>query len=408
LVHTPHQASGKARPRFEVADVFRASIESYRQTHVLTTEQERVVRDLLACRTAALGGHTDVCDDCGFERPAYNSCRNRHCPKCQGLAQALWLEQRKEYLLPVNYFHVVFTLPAELRPLALSNRRAVFSLLFQAASETLLALGRDKKRLGAELGFTAVLHTWTRDLSFHPHLHCIVTGGGLGPDREWVSLPTSRYLFPRDVIYTLFRGKFLDGLQRLYAKGKLSFSGGSASLADAEAFRSLKDTLHRKRWHVYAKPPFASAETVYRYLGRYTHRIGISNHRILDLDETTVRFRTREEKTAKLSHEEFIRRFLLHVLPTAFVKIRHYGLLASATAKTKHAQALQALGAAPKAQHSAGETEHVDPREKILALTGIDLIHCPRCKTGRMVWRPFLPEQEAEVSRPPPLAPTPA
>lgn len=407
-MHTLHQASGKLRPRFEVADVFRASIESYRQNHVLTSEQERVVRDLLACRTAALGGHIDVCDDCGFERPAYNSCRNRHCPKCQGLAQALWLDKRKEHLLPVNYFHVVFTLPAELRPLALSNRRAVFSLLFQAASETLLALGRDEERLGAALGFTAVLHTWTRDLSFHPHLHCIVTGGGLGTDGEWVSLPHSRFLFPIRVISPLFRGKFLAGLQRLHSEGKLRFGGGSAALADANAFRSLKDSLYRKDWNVYAKPPFASAEKVYRYLGRYTHRIGISNHRILDLDETTVRFRTRGEKTVTLSHEEFIRRFLLHVLPTAFVKIRHYGLLASATAKTKHAQALQALGVAPTAPPTPAAPESADPRLKVLALTGVDLFHCPRCKTGLMIPRPLSPQQQAEVSRPPPPISTPA
>jgi hypothetical protein len=317
-----HQASGNARPRFEVADVFRASIDGYRQTHDLTSEQERVVRDLLACRTAVLGGHVDVCEDCGFERPSYNSCRNRHCPKCQGLAQALWLEQRKEHLLPINYFHVVFTLPAELRPLVLANRRQLFSLLFQAASETLIALGLDEKRLGAVLGFTAVLHTWTRDLRFHPHLHCIVTGGGLGPDGEWVYLPNSKYLFPLDVLFTLFRGKFLAGLKRLNAQGELNFSGGSASLADPETFRSFIDSLYRKRWNVFAKPPFASAETVYRYLGRYTHRIGIANHRILNVDPTSVRFRTRGEKTAELSHEEFIRRFLLHVLPSAFVKIR--------------------------------------------------------------------------------------
>jgi hypothetical protein len=262
------------RPRFEVADVFRAHGETYRKSHALSGDQLKVMRAIELCRTKALGGHLDECPGCGFERPAYNSCRNRHCPKCQSLAQARWLERRLQHILPTHYFHVVFTIPAALRPLALANRKLLFDLLFAAASRTLLDLGDDPKHIGARLGVTAVLHTWTRKLTFHPHLHCIVTGGGLAPSGDaWVP-SCRRFIFPVRVLGALFRGKFLDGLRRLRRQGALYYTGGAANLVDDDVFGQLLDRLYRTPWVVYAKRPFAGPDHVFRYLGRYTHRVG--------------------------------------------------------------------------------------------------------------------------------------
>lgn len=385
--------SGEDRPRLEVADVFRSFGDDYRRTHVLTGDQRDVMRAIETCRTGVLGGHLDVCDSCGYERPAYNSCRNRHCPKCQSFAQALWLAKRKERLLPTHYFHVVFTLPADLRPLALRNREAVYEMLFQAASRTLLDLGHDENRLGATLGFTAVLHTWTRALTFHPHLHCIVTGGGLSPGgEEWKDVDggRGRFLFPVQVMSRLFRGKFLAALAEAHTAQRLDLGGACAPLADEGAFRELEGALYRRDWVVYVKPPFADPEQVYRYLGLYTHRVGISNHRLLDVSAAGVRFKTRDGGILTLEPPEFIRRFLLHVLPKGFVKIRHYGLLASGNVHTKLAQSRALLGeqSTPQVTPAVQGVEspaQTDPRELVLALTGIDLFHCPRCKTGGMV-----------------------
>jgi Putative transposase/Transposase zinc-binding domain len=311
-----HPPSETLRPAVEVADVFRRFGEAYRKTHLLSREQSKVMRDIEECRTDARGGHLDdVCDSCGYRRPSYNSCRNRHCPKCQSLAQAIWLEQRKERLLPTHYFHVVFTLCSELRPLALVNPELIFNLIFAAASETLLCLGSDAKWLGATLGLTAVLHTWTRDLRFHPHLHVIVTGGGLALDlRTWIKLKNGRYLFPVEVLSDLFRGKFLDKVDDAYKQGALRLHGPAAHLADPAAWARLRDKLYRKKWVVYAKRPFGGVEQVFSYLGRYTHRVGISNQRIEHIDENGVRFRTKNGNKVTLPPDEFIGRFLLHVL----------------------------------------------------------------------------------------------
>lgn len=389
------------RPAFEVADVFRAHGEAYRQSHVLSDDQRKVMRDIEVCRTEALGGHLDVCPacDCDFSRPSYNSCRNRHCPKCQSLNQARWIERRIEHILPVHYFHVVFTLPAELRPLVRANRAALFSLLFRAASRTLLDLGDDPERLGGRLGITAVLHTWSRVLLFHPHLHCIVTGGGLAPSGdEW--LPVSRrYLFPVEVLGKLFRGKFLDGLRSLHESGQLDFVGGAAKLADPDAFARLLDRLYTTGWLVYVKRPFAGPEQVFRYLGRYTHRVAISNQRIQLIDDAGVRFATKDGRSITLSHHAFIRRFLEHVLPSGFTKIRHFGLHASGNVNTKLAQARALLTSAdslpPEASTSAARLPW---NELLLKLTGVDPSLCPRC--GTPLVRCPLPGSPQPRSRP--------
>jgi len=392
------EAPAAARPGrapIEVADVFRAHGEAYRQSHALPGNQLKVMRAIERCRTEALGGHLDVCLGCGFERPAYNSCRNRHCPKCQSLAQAHWIEQRLARLLPILYFHVVFTLPASLRPLARANRAAIFDLLFAAASRTLLELGDDEQRLGGRLGITAVLHTWTRELCFHPHLHCIVTGGGLAPSGDsWLS-SSRRYLFPVHVLGALFRGKFLDGLRRLRERGELRYTGAAAPLADDAAFNALVDGLYKTSWVVYAKRPFAGPEHVFRYLGRYTHRVGISNQRLQAFDEHGVRFATKGGKAITLAPLEFIRRFLEHVLPSGFTKIRHFGLLAAGNIHTKLEQARKLLtvpqpeSARAAPGDSLSQPAPAGPPELcvatlssdglVLLLTGVDLRRCPLC-----------------------------
>lgn len=367
----------------------------------LPESARRVLRDLLRCRTAALGGHLDRCAGCGFERPSYNSCRNRHCPQCQGLARQRWLEQRLVRLLPVHHFHVVFTLPAELRGLVQCNRRALFTLLFACASETLMELAASPGRLGpdgAKLGLTAVLHTWTRDLAFHPHLHCVVTGGGLAPDGSW-TMTRPGFLFPVRVLGALFRGKFLAGLRALARRDELDMNR-------SEFERDLERAAS-KRWVVYCKPPFRDAQQVYAYLGRYTHRVAISNQRLVAFDDATdrVTFVTRDAKRTTLPAEAFLRRFLLHVLPPGFTRIRHYGLLASSNVHTKLENARALLG--PDA-HDADtkpacvpRAEHPDPDAPdyvrvLFRLTGVDLLACPKCH-GRLLHCPLRP-----LSRAPP------
>ena len=334
------------------------------------------------CRTSVLGGHEDVCLDCGHKSASYNSCRNRHCPKCQALDQARWLEQRKQRILATNYFHVVFTLPGELRPLARTNPRLVYCLLFQAASQTLLQLGRDPKRLGALLGITAVLHTWTRDLRFHPHLHCIVTGGGLSPDgNRWVDAG-DQYLFPVRVLGRLFRGKFLDGLAKLRDRKALDLP---SPLTQPGAFDCLRHTLFAKDWVVYAKRPFAGPQQIFSYLGRYTHRVAISNHRLVDVTDDKITISTRQGRTATMTPLGFIQRFLLHVLPKGFVKIRHYGLMASGNVSTLLPVARALLQPVESTSRQTPDpADALQWRAMMLALTGIDLTVCPACRSRRI------------------------
>ena len=384
------------RPRFEVGDIARRCGEEFARTGALSAEQRKVLWALSRCRTAELGGHLDVCDGCGFERPAYNSCRNRHCPKCQALAQHKWLDKRRERILPVHHFHVVFTLPADLRELVRMNARRLYALLLRTGPATLLELGRDPKRLGAQLGLTAVLHTWRRDLGFHPHLHCVVTGGGLDQEGKWH--PTRpKFLFPVRVLGKLFRGKFCAALRRLYARGELCLP---ASLPDAVAFDELIDRMYQKQWLVYAKPPFGGADAVYAYLGRYTHRIGISNARLLNVTEQAVTFRTRGDKSVSMPPGVFLSRLLQHVLPRGLVRIRHFGLLASANVHTRLADARRALSPAPvDAKPVVKERCDDEPAHIRLyrELTGIDLRACPRCFSLSMRSHPLprLPQPRA-------------
>jgi Putative transposase/Transposase zinc-binding domain len=389
----PHPAEqwGAAGPVFTVADIFRTHGPDYDRAHALPPLVARVLRDVIACRTAALGGHLEVCDHCGLEHPAYNSCRNRHCPTCQALRQARWIEERKARILPVHYFHVVFTLPDELRPVALVNPKVVLDLLFDAASRTLLDLGRDPDRLGGTLGLTAVLHTWARDMGYHPHLHCIVTGGALSADGSRWAAARGRFLFPVAVMGALFRGKFLAGLDAAWRAKKLSLAGSAADLDAPGAFEHLRDRLYRKRWVVFSKRPFGGPEQVIRYLGRYTHRVAISSGRLLDVTDDSVTFRTRGDGTVTLAPDEFIRRFLLHVLPPEFRKIRHYGILSPAGVRSLLPRARTLLGQAdvPAPLDPVPDDEPWEDLVEHLAAPEARL--CPACKVGHLVRRRALP-----------------
>lgn len=400
----PACPAGGARdkPALEVAELLRDHLDAVLR-EPLSSEQHAAVRALLRCRTAQLGGHLDTCAACGFARPSYNSCRDRHCPKCQGLAQARWVRARMQRVLRTHHFHVVFTLPAELRSLALRNRSFVFELLMKAAADSLLELGRDPKWLGApaQLGITAVLHTWTRELAFHPHVHCIVTGGGLALDgSRWVAAP-GEFLFPVRVLAALFRGKVLDELARARRDGKLRLGPEDEGRAAARRI----DALHRASWIVYAKRPFGGPEQVYRYLGRYTHRVAISNSRLVSATNETVAFRTRGDQTASLPPLVFLRRFLQHVLPHGFVKIRHYGLLASGnvTTRLERARALLGGAGAERDEPPADPESDLDEAwsERLAAVAEVDLSLCPSCG-AHAVPRGPLPSHHPTSARAPP------
>jgi len=331
------------RPSIEVADIFRAAGPAYRAAHAghLSLAQLKVMSAIEHCRTAVLGGHVEACEDCGQWRIAYNSCRNRHCPKCQGAAARTWLAEREADLLPVGYFHVVFTLPAEVADIAFHNKALVYDLLFRAASETMLTIAADPRHLGARIGITAVLHTWGSAMTHHPHVHMIVPGGGISLDgRRWVSSRPA-FLLPVRVLGKLFRRLFLTRLVALHDAGRLCFFGTLAHLAERRAFLRHLAPVRKKRWVVYAKAPFAGPEAVLAYLSRYTHRVAISNRRLIAFDESGVTFRYKDyhrngadrQQVMSLAADEFIRRFLIHVLPRGLHRIRHYGLLAGSTRK---------------------------------------------------------------------------
>jgi hypothetical protein len=394
----PLPGDGQGPPRPTVGAIARAHGEAFKRQHALTEAQRKVLRAISACRTPVLGGRVDVCADCGHEKTVFNSCRNRHCPACQALTQARWLAGRMKRLLNTDYFHVVFTVPDDLlNGIAMRNRQLFFEAMFAAASQTLLALGNDVKRLGAQVGFTAVLHTWTRDLRFHAHVHCIVTGGGLTPDGSAWKSTRRDYLFPVNVLSKLFRGKLVAALDEAYRDGRLNVRGvdGFVDVPDPDsAWRRLRKKLYRTKWVSYAKPPFDSAEAVYQYLGRYTHRVGLSNNRLISATDDAVIFRTWGEETAELAPHEFLRRFLQHVLPDGFVKLRHYGLLAPGNVNTKLATAKRLLEAcspstspAPSSSPAAPEPVE-DWRQLLMRLTGIDLALCPNCG-GALSCRPL-------------------
>ena len=383
----PLPDNGQGLPRPTVGAIARAHGEAFESQHALTEAQRKVLNAISACRTPVLGGRLDVCAECGDEKVVFHSCRNRHCPACQSLSQARWIEGRMARLLPIDYFHVVFTVPDDLLAgLALRNRKVFFDALFAAGSQTLLALGRDEKRLGAQLGLTAVLHTWTRDLRFHPHLHCIVMGGGLSDDGQWKSTKRD-YLFPVAVLSKLFRGKVVAILNEAYRDGRLDVRGvdGFVGVLDEDAaWHRLRKKLFSTKWVSYAKPPFAGPKSVYQYLGRYTHRVGISNHRLISVTDEAVTFRTRGEETATLHPHEFLRRFLQHVLPPGFVKLRHYGLLAPGNVNTRLITAREVLErslAAPVAPSVAAAiaVEECTWVELLRRLTGRDVTRCAKC-----------------------------
>ena len=384
----------------EVADIFREYGELYRATYDPPLMHLKVMDAIVNCRTAALGGHLDECDLCGYQHPSYNSCRNRHCPKCGALARARWLATRVNELLPVKYFHVVMTLPEELNALAQVNPKVIYRILFRAGSETLMRLGKDPKHLGAEIGLLAALHTWGQNLLGHPHLHCIVTGGGLSKDGEQWVLPKKalkrkgkrkKFFIHVNVISDLFKKKFLAYLKAAYQAGELKFIGTTHRLESPGAFQELVDTLYAKKWVTYCKAPFGGPEQVLKYLARYTHRVAISNRRLLKLEEGEVYFKWRDyrdgkDKVMQVTALEFIRRFLLHVLPKRFYKIRYYGLLSNRHRKTKLARCREIFGVASAAEMTPPKSWE----DLVFELTGKDPRLCPKCEKGHLVTKQII------------------
>jgi hypothetical protein len=376
-----------ARPTVEVADVFRRHGKRYREQHRLPLQQLKLMRAIEACRTAELGGHWEGCDRCPYHRRAYNSCRNRHCPKCQNLERGRWLKSRKAELLPVEYFHIVFTIPEQLNALALQNKAVLYRTLFQASAQTLLTIAADPRHLGARIGFFSILHTWGQNLLLHPHVHCVVTGGGLSPDgNSWISCRPGFFLSVR-VLSRLFRRLFLETLAKAFQQGQLCFHGKLEALGQPRQFQQLLNTLRGMEWVVYAKPPFGGPERVLDYLGRYTHRVALSNDRLLSLHDEQVRFRyknyrihhSQRQRTMTLAAGEFIRRFLLHTIPPGFQRIRHYGLLASRNKRTILNQCRQLLGVA----HSDLLPTRNDIAGSLPELVQ-QLLRCPVCGIGQM------------------------
>ena len=379
----------------EMAEIVRLYGPAYREAHALPNRMHKVMNAIVQCRTPGLGGRLDRCDRCGHERPFYNSCRNRHCPKCGTLSRERWIKARKKQVLPVVYFHSVFTLPDTLNPIVLVNQRVLYDILFRAGSETLLELGRDPKHLGAEIGVIATLHTWGQNLMDHPHLHCIVTGGGLSEDgRRWIQPKKTRngadFFVHVNVLSDLFKKKFLAYLNEAFDAGSLTFCGKTAHLGSKTAFYRFKNELYERKWVTYCKEPFSGVENVLEYLGRYIHRVAISNRRILRLEDGRVTFKWRDyrderERQMTLNVFEFMRRFLLHVLPEGYFKVRYYGIFSSRNRKIKLMRCMQILSVS-----LLEEKTFSDWRELFFDMTGIDLSICPSCKIGRMVTIPIL------------------
>ena len=379
-----------ARSGPEVADIFRRYGAAYRETYgaSLCSAQRRVISAIELCRTAALGGHVERCDRCDHQRICYNSCRDRHCPKCQAQARAQWLEDRRSELLDTQYFHVVFTVPQPIAAIALQNKESVYNILFRAAAETLRTIAADPKHLGAQIGFFTVLHTWGQSLFHHPHLHCVVPGGGISPDgTRWISCRPNFFL-PVSVLARLFRRLFLDYLQQAFNAGDLQFFSSLEPLRTRSTFLRHLAPIQKKDWVVYAKRPFAGPEEVLKYVARYTHRIAIANNRLLNINDGKVQFRWRDyrdgnrHKTMTLGADEFIRRFLLHVLPDGFQRIRYFGFLANRYRAERLALCRQLMQMPPPtATHEA----NMDYRDRYEALTGISLRTCPLCRRGTMV-----------------------
>ena len=401
LKSAPAAPSGDARPALEVADIFRAFGNDYRRTHSLPLHHLKAMHAIEVCRTAALGGHVEQCASCGHQRPVYNSCRNRHCPKCQALAKAKWLADRQAELLPVGYFHNVFTLPHELNPLLAANQATLYRLLFRGVAQTLSAFAADPEQgLGGQLGFSAVLHTWDQKLLYHVHLHCVIAGGALAWDGSRWLAARRNYLFSVHALSRTFRDTYLRLVHEAWANGQLHFPGRLAPLAQAPAFDKFLEPLAEKDWVVYSQPPFAGPEKVLDYLSRYTHRVAISNHRLrsLDGDQVTFDYRDRRDgnrlKQLTLPAHEFIRRFLQHVVPRGFCRIRHFGFLGNRVKEERLQRCRILLGPTP----SAGPKIAIDPVSLLLHLTGVDITLCPRCRVGTMIVVERLPEAPAGIA----------
>lgn len=367
----------------EVQDIFLTYSKDFRSKHKLTPVQHKAMSAIQRCRTSQLGGHKEVCESCGHTQISYNSCRNRHCPKCQTLAKERWIDNQKGNLLNIGYFHVVFTLPDSLNRMVYQNQEALYGLLFKTVAETLSELAADKKYLGAKLGFSSILHTWGQNLMHHPHIHCVVPGGGLSPLGKWVN-SRKKFFIPVKVLSRKFRGKFLYYLKQLYSQNKLEFHGSQKHLANGQEFNKLLTSLYSKEWVVYCKPPFKNASCVVEYLGRYTHRVAISNHRIVSMKDGHVTFKWRDYKDGRklklmtLAADEFIRRFLIHILPSRFMKIRHYGLLGNRNKNTK-------LKLCKQLTHTPVATqEKASTLQLILKITGKDLSKCPYCGSDKL------------------------
>jgi predicted Zn-ribbon and HTH transcriptional regulator len=384
----PQQVScHKEQPKYEIADIFNLYGEEYRKNHKLTTDQLNVMYAIEHCRTEEYGFHADVCDNCGHIEKAYNSCRNRHCPKCQGIAKRKWVKARIDELLPVSYHHATFTLPNQISVLSLHNQKLIYDLLFDAASQTLLVFGDDPKWLGAKIGFYGILHTWSQTLWPHVHLHFIVTAGGLSEDGKWIEPKyKGRFLFPVKALSKVFRGKFIEGLKKAYYAGELVLPD-NLKIKDDDEFEQWIDLLVSRNWVVNSKPPFSGPEEVVRYIGRYTHRIAISNHRIISIADGQISFSYKDNKEKDKSKvwkemtlpaDQFIKRFLWHVLPKRYHRIRHYGFLTNGKKKAN----LETIREFFESQ------EEVEEFAKVITADDADGITCPKCKKGKL--RPFL------------------
>ena len=378
-----------AKPKYEVAHIFQKYGKSYLQSYRLSPVQFKVMHDILVCRTANLGGHIEKCNRCGIEKNAYNPCRNRHCPKCQTLRKEQWLIDRGRELLPVSYFHNVFTLPHEINPIALVNKKVIFDILFKAVSDTLQTFAHDPKhKLKGQLGFIAVLHTWNQTLLDHIHLHCLIPAGALSSNRKRFNAGPKNFLFPVKALSKVFRGKFIDALKKAYTENKLIFPGRTIEIQSRQGFSDLINQLYKKEWVVYSKKPFAGPKQVLAYLGRYTHRIAISNNRILSINNGSVSFAYKDRsnndtrKTMSLKANEFIRRFLIHTLPKGYTRIRHFGFLANRNKIQNITTVRTLLNITPNLPKKMKKTF----QEMMFHLTGVDVTLCPHCKKGRMVF----------------------
>ena len=386
---THHDATApKNKEQVELADIFRLYADDYRRSHAVSYQQLKVIHNIKICRTAKLGGHVEQCDQCGFEQIAYNSCRNRHCPKCQTLTKEKWLNDRKAELLPCGYFHLVFTLPHKLNPIILSNKKTTLNILFAAVNQTLQAFAKDPQwRLEGRLGFISVLHTWSQTLIDHFHLHCLIPAGALSFTKDrWIPA-RDKYLFKITSLASEFKKRYLKLLAGANLKDKLVFTKKTAALELKQNFQQLINCVSKTKWIAYAKRPFAGPQQVLEYLGRYTHRVAISNNRIVSIDDGKVTFTYKDRqndnqiKKMTLTADEFIRRFLLHVLPKGLIKIRYFGFLAH-TNKKKHIPLIRKL-IDPQAASPEKITESIG--EMMLRLTGIDITCCPQCKKGKMI-----------------------